>query len=254
MIMQDINKEIEFFNNLTLDVMHSFPHCITNTFFNELNKLNINIEGVVLEGGCGVASFGKILLKYFPKANIIGVDINQKFVQYIESDKLSRYKAICGNLEDRNLFKANTFDFIVFPYVLHHFPDIRKVIENSYYWLKENGMVFIIDPNGSNLILRTSYIIRKFLNSVFPKFIFKYGSINEKHIPQNTYLAVLKRSNFSIVISKSFLNQFDINIIHKFNFIEILATARFLMLKLFFNGPFAKNVGSDLIIIAAKLS
>lgn len=245
--MQDLEKEIDFFNASTEGEYNTIPINSFNYIYTELNKLSLH--GSILEAGCGTAAFGKKLIERNEKISVIGVDINRKFIERIEKSKIPRYKAFCGNLEDEHLFEARTFDFIIFPYVLHHTPNISKIIKNSSYWLKDNGFIVIIDPNGSNLILRLSYKLRDCLYRFFPKRISKYASVNERCIPVNVFLDSCKRFFRDIVI-KDFL--IDSKPADRLSFIGILGNIRYLLLKAYYLLHLTQYAGSDLIIIGEK--
>lgn len=245
--IQDLNEEINFFNRFNNEY-NTITADTFNIIYEELNKLNI--QGLILEAGCGTATFGKKLIEKNEKISIIGVDINERFINQINKFKITRYKALHGNLNNKDLFQTKTFDAIIFPYVLHHFRDINKVIKNSHYWLKENGIIVIIDPNGSNPVLKFSYKCRFYLQKIFPKRLSKYGSKNEKHIPADVFLYNLK-GLFKISVFKSFL--IKTKIVNIFNIIMFMLYSRLILLKIYNVLPVSKFPGSDIIIIGEKI-
>lgn len=245
--LQNVEREIEFYDTAEEDEHDSCPGESFNYVYAEFEKLKF--RGLILEGGCGKATLGRKLLERNADISIVGVDISQKQIEFIEKLNLPRYRGICGNLENKQLFEPKTFDLVFFPYVLHHFPSIDRVIENAFYWLKENGYVIIIDPNGSNLILRLSYLLRVFLYWYFPKKIAQYASENEKHIPVRNFLNTLK-PYFEIKKMCSFF--IDFGITNRFNLIGLLVNFRHFLLKAYYNLNLSKFSGSDLMIVGVK--
>lgn len=244
---RDIQKEIGFFDSLQVEKYNG----ITNKTFETIHKIieKFNLHGLILEADCGTGSFGKKLIQKNKNISIVGADINKKFIRKIIQQNNPRYKAVHGNLENKKLFKPNSFDSIIFPYVLHHFPSIDKVMENSHTWLKKNGIIIIIDPNGSNPILKLSYQLRTYLLKLFPQKISKYGSINKKYINLNSFLRAT-HGLFKILTIKTFLLDSKINI--SFNIVQVLASIKLLMLKIYNYLNCSPYSGSDLIIIAKK--
>lgn len=248
---QDIQKEIDFFNSLNMEEYVSFPpdEQTFNLIHAALKK--INLRGIGLEAGCGMAFLGKKILDKNPKISIVGVDINSKIVDEVNKQKVPRYKIICGNLEKKELFNQNSFDFIIFPYILHHLPDTKLVMENAHFWLKKKGHIIIFDPNASNLILKTSYVIRLILKKLFPNFVKHCASENEKNIPIEKLKKYFK-GKFEILIFKTYLikpgTKNNLSVI-----INLLGFVRSIFLKINYRVLPSKYSGSDMVLVAVKV-
>jgi 2-polyprenyl-3-methyl-5-hydroxy-6-metoxy-1,4-benzoquinol methylase len=249
--IQDVEKEIAFFNAIanTENEYDSLPKSCIDYVFTKIGKFNF--QGPILDGGCGNAAFGKKLIEQNPDISVIGVDLVQKYIDYIDKLKIPGYQAICGNLENINLFKANTFDCLIYPCVLHHFPNIKTVVNNSFQWLNKNGVIIIIDPNGSNLILRFSYWLRIILYRCFPKQIAKYASANEKHISIKVFKINLEKY-FEIKEIKTFPPDKNLKVNELFSLMGLFSSIRFLLYKAYSYLPFIKYSGSALVIIGIK--
>lgn len=249
---QDIRKEIDFFNSLDMDNYLSFPpdKKTFDLIYQELKKVHLSGKG--LEAGCGMASLGKKIIELNNKVSFTGVDINDNFVKKVNRNKFKNYQAVIGNIEERKTFKPKSFNFIIFPYVIHHIPNTKRLLENAYYWLKKDGFVIIFDPNASNLILKISYALRMLSKKLSPGFIKHCASDNEKNVSIN-HLLTLFIGTFKPIIVKTYL----IKINSKNNLpviIRILGLFRSLFLDLYNILPLSKFSGSDIIVIARKIN
>lgn len=248
---QDTQKEIYFFNSLNMEEYASFPpdEQTFNFIYTALKR--INLRGIGLEAGCGMAFLGKKILDKNPKISIVGVDINRKIVNQVNKKKIPRYKIICGNLEKRELFDPNSFDFIIFPYILHHIPDTKLVMENAHFWLKKKGHIIIFDPNASNLILKTSYNLRLILKKLFPSLVKHCASENEKNIPIEKLKKYFK-GKFEILLFKTYLIKPGTKNNLPF-IINLLGYVRSIFLKINYRVFPSKYSGSDIILVAVKV-
>lgn len=248
---QDIKEEIKFFNfnhNVTLSTGDEVFDLISQ----ELSLLDL--KGLGLEGGCGTAILGQRLLEVNQNISLVGIDINKKFIRNLNQMKLPRYKAIYGNLEDRTLFKEHDFDFVILPYVLHHIPTTQTVIENVHFWLKDKGVLIILEPNGLNPILNLSYKLRNFLQKFFYSWVSRYASPNEKIISSGV-LNKLFDDLFTMLVVRSFLLNFKSNNDKHFDPVfKLLAELRGILLQLYGRLHLTGQWGSDVLIIAQKFT
>lgn len=152
-------------------------------------------KGRILEAGCGMGHFGKKLVS--KGYTCIGVDLSSQVVKRLTENtkNLNGYTVLKGDLEDIGLFESGTFDLILAPTVLHHFPNLTssKIISNFFYWLSDNGICVIYEPNGTNIINKIS----GFLGEVTSKF-YKYEAKtpNEKNHSFFDYSKVFSREGF----------------------------------------------------------
>ncbi len=136
----------------------------------------------ILEAGCASGEFGVRLARR--GAVVTGVDLSPGMIELNHrlNEGVEHYTAHTGDLEDPELFDAETFDAVICFNVLHHFPDCGQVIDNFARWLKDKGEVFCEEPNGGNPTNRISKAGRAVVNAVFPRFLHdkKLSSENEE--------------------------------------------------------------------------
>lgn len=182
MKQQDKQAERDFFNR-GMDTVKSDHPCDADHIAECYGILGFpeRMNGErILECGCGIGDWGRALAKR--GAHIIGVDIAEAAIEAnkrLNSD-IPNYTCQVGDLEDKNLFEPHSLDGITCFNVLHHFPSIDKVIENFAYWLKEDGVVYAVEPNGGNPAHKVGKIVRKLLPA---SFVTQKGlaTVNEMH-------------------------------------------------------------------------
>lgn len=108
--------------------------------FARLNKyFDLDKGGNVLDIGCGTGGF---LSLFGDKWNKYGIEISTF------ASNVAREKGIITDFE----LKDNFFDIIIFRGTIQHIPDPISKIGESYYWLKENGLlVFLATPNTNSI-------------------------------------------------------------------------------------------------------
>jgi len=158
----------------------------------------------VLEAGCGTGVFSEFFLEFNPNLRMIGVDIVPEMVDLANAKNIPNCHAILGDLEDSDLFNSNFFDIILCPFVLHHFPCLDKVFSNLTKWLKTDGFIIILEPNGSNPAKRLSESIRHFIQFTFPhgeKFVIDHGLATPSEVSHstNTYMKFLQKEGYEVL-------------------------------------------------------
>ncbi len=191
--------EIKLFDNLAKkEVYETAPKSFYLYIKKTLRKHEIHLKGRALEAGCGSGTFGQQILKFSQELKIIGVDISSQMVKRANKNK-NRYKAICGDLESKNLFMAKTFDVIFCALVLHHFPSLNLVFKNFQKWAKNGSYIIIIEPNSKNIIGSLSKIFRYFFELIFGQnFVVSrgYATPNEIDHSTSTYVSFLKKHHY----------------------------------------------------------
>ena len=199
---QDKKYEIDFFNQLASSGHYeTVSKELYNFLLSILSKNNIAINGSVLEAGCGEGVIGKTILKKFPDTFITGVDISENMVK-IANNNTKNYSAMIGDIENKELFVTNQFDFIICPFILHHFMGLDGVFGNFSNWIKKEGYILVIEPNGSNPVNKISKMIRKTVELLFNKnYIIdhKLATPNETDHTIKKYKALLNKYNFEIL-------------------------------------------------------
>ncbi len=193
----------EFARDGSYDVLSEESYKLIFSF---LDLKNIKLSGKVLEAVCGTGAFGKRFLSNYTQINVIGVDISRLMVEKA-NDGTKNYGALEGDLENNNLFSSMEFDHIICPFILHHFPDISTVVKNFSFWIKTDGYIIIIEPNGNNPVSKLSKFIRKALEFFGgTKYIVnkRWATPNETDHTISKYKKVFTSNGFEIVYIKSF--------------------------------------------------
>lgn len=156
---------------------------------------------LLLDAGCGSGIYGKRLARR--GYQVTGVDLSEEMVAIANTrNPSSGFQAVPGDLENKTLFPENKFDVVFFGQMLHHFPDISKVIAATAHWLKPEGQMMILEPNGSNPVNRLSKGIgRLFMfNEAMRKGI---GTENERSLSPREILNYLSLHNLRVVKKES---------------------------------------------------
>ena len=152
--------DIDKIKKINSEYIDSNPYL--KDFFENLK--NDNQNNIVLDIGCGWGSSSVILSKIFKK--IYSIDISEKAILaakenirlngFPERINLSKYDAEKLNFN-------NYFDLVYSWGVIHHSHDPKKIFENIYKGLKENGKCLIMVYNKNSL----RYYLKGFYYLIF---------------------------------------------------------------------------------------
>jgi SAM-dependent methyltransferase len=146
----------------------------------------------VLEAGCGTGAFCRWFIQRLKGRAVwetTGVDIAPAMIEWSKRHPLEHYTSIVGDLEDAALFAPESFDLVLCPMVLHHFPDPRAALRNITAWLRPGGGLYLIEPNGSSPVNRFSKLIRKCLELTKGlDYTRRFASVNETDHSMRNYL------------------------------------------------------------------
>ena len=92
-----------------------------------------------LELGCGDGPFARRLKQ--KNLDLYGVDISFALLKLCENMLPVQANAL------KLPFKTQFFDWIIYAFALHHIPDTQKALHEASRVLKNQGKMFIIDPN-----------------------------------------------------------------------------------------------------------
>lgn len=114
-----------------------------------LEKIKLKKPSSILDVGCGDGFYLYLLHSLFPKAKIIGVDIDRNAIKSaIRNTKGRDVRLKYGNVCDLK-FKDNSFDVVLASEVLEHLKEDKKGLKNIYRVLKPGGLVLVSVPNCS---------------------------------------------------------------------------------------------------------
>jgi len=210
----------------------------------------------ILEVGCGAGDWGRLLA--LRQATVIGVDIADAVIacnQKLNAD-LPTYSSRAGDVENRALFPANSFDAATCFNVLHHFPDTDAVIENLAHWLCDGGVVYAVEPNGGNLTNRISKFVRRLIAPVMTRLIQDTGlatvnEVRDHSMPE--YLQVFARHGFECTLKMSLLRADPFPRVKPFNSFTVIAVIKWMLNKMIAHSPVAPiNRGNPLVFKMRK--
>lgn len=106
-----------------------------------------NIEGPILDVGCGYGPIGLSMAKQFPNHTIHMVDVNERALM------LAQENAQLNHIQNVNIYKSNSFDKVKergFSAILTN-PPIRAgkkvvtdILDRSYEYLKPGGELWVV--------------------------------------------------------------------------------------------------------------
>ena len=120
--------------------------------FDEIKKSGLKRNHSILEIGCGIGTFTKLLLGYVKKGSVHGVDISPTNVEI--ANKELGAKNASFEVSDMTDFESDRkFDYVVMLDVLEHIPieqhhDLFKTLRKH---LKDDGTIFINIPHHDSL-------------------------------------------------------------------------------------------------------
>lgn len=178
----------------------------------------INNGDKILEVGCG---WGRILVglkKYFPKSQLVGMDITKELLQRADSvikketGSIKNVKLITGDI-DKLTFKKNTFDKAIAIRVLQYVPNPQNSLAELKRVVKENGQVIIAVPNKFNPIYLLRYHTKLYKPSAVKKWFETAGFSEIKiktirfvpfahHFKANSKIMILEKIGQSIPLIK----------------------------------------------------
>jgi len=126
-------------------LVDSKPH---NAYYERPATLSLlpDVKGKrVLDAGCGPGVYAEWLVSH--GAEVVGLDVNEKMVQFARRRLQGRAQIVQANLEDPLDFLADaSFDLVVSPLVMDYVRDWRKTFGEFYRILREGGhLVFSME-------------------------------------------------------------------------------------------------------------
>lgn len=146
-----------------------------------LTKYNIKLPQSILDFGCGMGGTAPYLRKYFPNAEIHGVDISEELI------KTAKEKQAAYNIKYAALKHVDgvakipfdmQFDLVFISQVFHHMP--REEHFNALMACKDcmipNGFIFVFDLNPYNPASRIVFnkhdkSLDKNANLIYPTYL-----------------------------------------------------------------------------------
>lgn len=209
---QDKQRELDMFDvkrNDAFDLQPPAFHLLLKARLNQCLPHLFSGSHEVLEAGCGTGAFGRFFIKALDGRavwKIMGVDIAPAMIEWNKKHPLENYDSTAGDLEDATLFKPGTFDLVLCPMVLHHFPDAGQAIGNLAAWLKPGGYIYLIEPNGSSPVNRLSKFVRHIIERVKGlEYAKRFATVNETDHTVRSYQKWLAQNQCEIVHEETYL-------------------------------------------------
>lgn len=173
--LEIVNIDAEYFTEYKIKQLSSYY------------KKNSISPKKILDFGCGVGNSSLYLSKYFPNAEILGIDVSLKSIEMAKSKNIpnGHFDIYDGK---RLEYEKESFDTVFISNVFHHIEHEQhiEILKEIQMILKRDGVVFFFEHNTLNPV--TQKIVNdcifdkdaKLLNFLYTKKIFKkVGLINK---------------------------------------------------------------------------
>ena len=160
-----------------------YKHTLYNSFLNFIDK---NIEGKLLEIGCGIGKTTQFLAERHKNLTITAIDYDKGQIDIANKNK--KYIKIKFIQTDATQleFKPSSFDYVIETNVFHHIKNYAKAIKEVKRVLKKNGYFYLMD------------ISQYFFGLPLIRFLFP----PESYITKNILIQKLQENSFKVEKSK----------------------------------------------------
>jgi len=240
---QNKKAEISFFDNYGLDTEYdvlsekAYSRIIGEfAKYIDLSKHDLK----VIDLGCGTGAF----ISRFSHLPFIfyGIDVSPNCIHYARNT----YKNITFDIGDieKTKYPDETFDVIFLSGVLHHFPDLKPVVKESFRILNKGGVLLAYDPHRNNPFM---WLYRC---KSSPLYSAKGVTENEEPLSKEAIVATLSQFNFSEcevysisgITYKTLKSRYAMPLLPTYNLIESIFDFK----------PIRKKFGSFIITYAKK--
>ena len=156
---------------------------VYNSFLNFIDK---NIQGKLLEIGCGIGKTTHFLAEKYNKLKITAIDYDKEQIKLANRNKKSKNISFKqGDATSLN-FENNSFNYVIETNVLHHIKNYEAAIKETRKVLKKNGYFYLMD-------ISQYFFGLPLINTLFPP---------ESYITKNILIDKLEKNNFKVEKSK----------------------------------------------------
>lgn len=147
---EEKQKSIKHFNSTAGEYDNSFDGRFVKVMYNPLlDELSKNVEGKILDVGCGT---GNILCKLVNgERELFGIDLSENMVSEC-SKRVKNYAEIKVADAEHIPYQDNFFDVLICNASFHHYPHPEEVLKEMKRVLK----------NGGKLLIGEGYAIQPF--------------------------------------------------------------------------------------------
>ena len=160
-LFNEISPYYDFINN----IISLFTHYFIKIF--ALKNLKIKDNSKILDLACGTGDIVKIVSKYYPKTDIIGLDISDKMLE-IAKKKNPKKNFVLGDIINLK-YEENEFDYITIFFGLRNVENRTKAISEIYRVLKKDGLFLHLDFGEDNFLSKIFDFITPHLAKLFGK-------------------------------------------------------------------------------------
>ncbi len=188
---QNIESELQFFSKELEEPV--YDEKVTQRV---IKLADMPVGSLILDAGCGAGYWSRKFS--INGCDTIGVDISEDLIEAARKQALPGQTFQVCDLNKELPFDKK-FDGIFCGCVLHHLPEIKDVdliIQNLTGCLKPGGKLIIIEPNGSNPIVRMSRFVGRLLVRILSV---KIATENETMHSTKTYLRLMNASNLKTI-------------------------------------------------------
>jgi len=184
---QDKKSEQEYFNDYVSEY-GDHDLCVAESYELVLREFGLDGRGNSLKTidlGCGTGLWSEMIAGRGHK--VWGFDLTLSMARAGKSRKGLQvgFSPFVGDVE-RMAVKSETFDVCFGAGILHHLPSLSQMLSEMERALKKGGRFCFYEPNGSNPLMRMSYLLRIVFDR-FMKATGRFSSVNEKTHPLTFY-------------------------------------------------------------------
>ncbi|HSV95571.1 MAG TPA: class I SAM-dependent methyltransferase [Spirochaetota bacterium] len=151
----------------------------------------------ILEIGCG-SGYGALLLRELEPAWYAGIDIMPEQIDLAIRREVPGCSFMTMDAADLSYFADGSVDTVVVFGILHHIPEWRKVLKESWRVLDKGGSLFLEEPDGRlisvwDMVFKWGHPVRGFTLAELEKEIIRAGFVIKKKkrlLGFGTYAAV----------------------------------------------------------------
>lgn len=184
--------------SLRVDALQRYWH---KRRFEEVSRVIEKVDGKVLDIGSNDGTFSKVILDKTGAANLVGIDVVKKTVDWANKHWKSGGKMKFRVADAHHLpFESNTFSAVFALEMLEHVFDPHKVLTEARRVLKKGGYGVFLVPSDSPLFRFVWYLWLNF----YPR----GGIWKDTHIQtyrENFLPKIVKKAGFKIEVDKKFL-------------------------------------------------
>lgn len=150
---------------------------------------HIESSDKVLDIGCGVGVFTRLVKDKHPSCEVWGVDISDKAIEdnKKENPDIKYYQGYIGMLKD---IPENYFDVVFTGETLEHLDEPSELISDAYQALKKGGKLILTTPNKDNIMSQEHVWIFD-QQDVEDLILSKFKEVSFEYLPDMEHLYVI---------------------------------------------------------------